>query len=54
MAALEEDDNLDEEIFQDTALLAFPPEVQSVIDEVYTSFKHSHNNFDLTSINAED
>lgn len=34
MAALEEDDNLEEEIFQDTALLTFPTEVQSVIDEV--------------------
>jgi len=36
MAALEEDDNLDDEIFQDTALLTFPAEVQSVLDDVIT------------------
>lgn len=36
MAALEEDDNLDDEIFQDTALLTFPLEVQSVLDDVFT------------------
>ena len=36
MAALEEDDNLDDEIFLDTALLTFPAEVQSVLDDVIT------------------
>ena len=36
MAALEEDDNLDDEFFQDTALLTFPAEVQSVLDDVIT------------------
>ena len=34
MAGLEDDENLDEEIFQDIALLTFPEDVQSVIDDV--------------------
>lgn len=34
MAALEEDETLEEELFQDTALLSFPDDVQAVIDEV--------------------
>jgi hypothetical protein len=38
MAALEDDENLDEEIFQDIALLTFPEDVQSVIDDVSIFF----------------
>ncbi|XP_060584875.1 vacuolar protein sorting-associated protein 53 homolog [Ruditapes philippinarum] len=37
MAALEDDENLDEEIFQDIALLTFPEDVQSVIDDILPS-----------------
>ncbi|WAR02922.1 VPS53-like protein [Mya arenaria] len=37
MAGLEDDDNFDEEIFQETALLSFPQEVQNVLDEILPS-----------------
>ena len=35
MAALEEDDILDDENFQESGFLSFPPEVQAAIDQVY-------------------
>lgn len=41
MAGLEEEDNFDEENFQDTSLLTFPPDVQGVLDEVYIYFLKS-------------
>ncbi|KAL4223807.1 Vacuolar protein sorting-associated protein 53 [Mactra antiquata] len=37
MASLEEDDNIDEDIFQDTQPLSFPEDVQAVIDDILPS-----------------
>jgi len=40
MAALEEDDNFDEESFPETALLSFAPDIQGVLDDVICFFNY--------------